>query len=74
MLVNVCLDDSFCTTEHFVTKPGIVIQHHKQEHHAEKLVHCFQCQGHSEDLYDQNIIIFLVSSKLLVGLQPNLVW
>ena len=33
-----------------------------------------QCQGHSEGLYNWNMTIFVVSSKLLVSLQPNLVW
>ena len=74
MLVHVCSDDIFWITEHFVFKPGMVMQHHKPEYHAEKLVHCVQCQGHSEGLYNQNMIISAVSSKLLVGLQPNLVW
>ena len=46
------------------------MQHHKQE----KLVHCVQCEGHSEGLYNQNMTISVVSSKLLVSLQPNLVW
>ena len=74
MLVNVCPDDIFWTTEHFVAKPGMVMQHHKPKCHAEKMVHCVQCQGHSEGLYKQNMTISVVSSKLLVGLQPNLVW
>ena len=73
MLVNVCPDDIFLTSEHFVTKPGMVVQHHKPKCHAEKLVHCFQCQGHSEGLCYQNMTISVVSSEMLVGLQPNLV-
>ena len=73
MLVNVCLD-IFWTTGHFVTKPGMVMQCHKPECHAEKLVHCVQCQGHSEGLYNQNMTISVVSSKLLVHSQPNLIW
>ena len=48
------------------------MQHHKPKCHAEKLVHCVQCQGHSEGLYNQSMTISVVSSKLLVGLQPNL--
>ena len=52
----------------------MVMQHHKPECHAEKLVHCVQCQGHTEALYDQNETISVVSYKMLVGLQPNLVW
>ena len=39
-----------------------------------KLVHCLQCQGHSEGLYNQNMTISTLSSKLLVCLQPNLVF
>ena len=54
-------------------KPGMVMQHHKPKCHAEKLVHCVQCQGHSEGFYIQNMTISVVSSKLLVHLQPNLV-
>ena len=73
MLVNVCPGDIFWTTEYFVAKPGMVMQHHKQQCHAEKLVHCVQCRGHSEGLYNQSMIISVVSFKLLVGLQPNLV-
>ena len=38
-----------------------------------KLVPYRQCQGHSEGLYNQNMIISTISSKLLVRLQPNLV-
>ena len=49
------------------------MQHHKPECDAEKLVHCVQCQGHSEVLYNQNMTISVASSILLVGLQPNLV-
>ena len=48
ILMNVCPDDIFWTTEYFVTKPGTVMQHHKPECHAEKLVPCVQCQGHSD--------------------------
>ena len=70
MSVNVCPDNIFRTAEHFVAKPGMVMQHHKPECHAEKSV---QYQGHSEGLYNQNMTISLVFSKLLVGLQPNLV-
>ena len=53
--------------------PGMVMQHHKPECLSEKLVHCVGCQGHSKGLYTQNMTIFVVSSKLLVGLQPFLV-
>ena len=74
MLVNICLDNIFLTKEHFVTKHAIGMQNHKPECHAEKLVYCVQCQVYSKGLYNQNKImtISVVSSKLLVGLQPNL--
>ena len=51
----------------------MVAYYPEAECHAEKVVHYLQCQGHSEDLYDQNVTIFAISSKLLVRLQPNLV-
>ena len=70
MVVNVCLDHVFLTTEHFVAKPGMVMQ---PECHAEKLVHCVQCQGHSEALYNQNMTVSVVFSKLVVCLQPSFV-
>ena len=73
MLVNVCLDDIFWTTKHFVIKPGILMHHYKPDCLAEKLVHFVQCQGHRKVLYNQIITISVVSSKLLVSLQPNLV-
>ena len=73
MLMSVCLDDIFSTTGHFVVKSGMVMQHHNPKCHAEKLVHCVQSQGHSEGFYYQNMTITAVSSKLLVGLQLNLV-
>ena len=37
-----------------------------------KMVHYRQCQGHSEGLYNQNMTIFTIFSKLLVHLQLNL--
>ena len=58
MLVNDC-PDIFWTTDHFVTKPGVVRQHHKPECHAEKLAHCVQCQGRSEGLYNKNWLFLL---------------
>ena len=39
------------------------MQHHKPECHTEKLVHCVQCQGHSEGLCNQKMTISVVSSK-----------
>ena len=60
MLVNVCPDNIFWTTECFVTKPGIVMQHHNLKCHAEKLVHCVPCQCHSKGFYNWNISISVV--------------
>ena len=73
MSVSVCPDDIFGTTEHFVTKPGVLMQHHKPECRAETVVHCVQCQGHSEGLCNQNLTVSTLTSKLLDCLQPNLV-
>ena len=73
MLKNVCPDSIICATEHFVTKPGMIMQHHEPECHAEKLVHCVQCQGHNEGLYNQNMTISVVPLKLWVSLQPKLI-
>ena len=47
MLLNVCWDNIFLTTKHFVAKPGMVMQYHKPDCHAEKFVHCVQGQGHT---------------------------
>ena len=38
MSVNVCRDDIFRITEHFVTKFGMAKKHHEPEYHAEKFV------------------------------------
>ena len=38
MSVNVCLDDIFLTTVHFVTKLGVVMQHHKPDCSVENLI------------------------------------
>ena len=56
------------------TKLGMVVYYHEAMCHTEKLVHYLQCQGHSKGLYNQNMTIFTMSSRLLVCLQPNLVW
>ena len=72
MLLNVCPDDIFWTTNHFDTKLGMVMQHHELECYAEKLVRCLQCQGHSEGLYNQTMTISALSSKQVVCLQANL--
>ena len=39
----------------------------------QKIVYCVHCQGHSEGFCNENMTISLVSSKLLVRLQPNLI-
>ena len=51
----------------------MVVYYHKAMCHEQKLVHYLQCQGHSEGLYNQNMTISTLFSKLLVRLQPNLV-
>ena len=61
------------STIFFFTKLGIVVYYDELMCHAEKLVHYLQCQGHSEGLYNQNIIMFTIYG-LLVRLWPNLVW
>ena len=38
---------------------------------TEKLVHYLQCQDYREGLYNPNMTIFTVSSKLLVCLQAK---
>ena len=65
--VNVCQDDIYLLKHRkFVTKPGMVMQHHKPECQTEKLVHCVQCQGHSKGLYNQNMTISTVPSSVNV--------
>ena len=73
MSVNVCPDDIFSTAEQFATKLGMMVYYHEAMCHVEKIVHYLQCQGHSKGLYNQNMTIFTISSKLLVHLQPNLI-
>ena len=58
----------------YFTKFCMVVYYHEAMCHAEKMVHYFQCQGHSKGLYNQNLTIFTISSKLLIHLQPNLVY
>ena len=74
----ICVSDRVCVIspkllKHFYfcfTKLCMVVNYHEVECHEEKLVHCPQCQGHSEGLCNQNIISF-ISFKLLVCLQPK---
>ena len=74
---NVCLDDIFLcvqscplsiswTTQLFFTKFGIVVYYHEAMCHVAKLVHCLQCQGHSEGLYNQNMTFLLCLLYCLV--------
>ena len=52
----------------------MVVYYYRAVCYAEKkLVHYLQFQGRSEGLYNKNMIIFTVSSTLLIGMQPNLV-
>ena len=51
----------------------MVVYYHEIECHAEKLVSYLKGQGHREGIYNQNMTVSIMSSKLLVGLQPNLV-
>ena len=71
MLVNVCPDDVFRTTKHFVTKLGIVMRHHEPE--------CMQkdwfaiVKVTARAYADQNMTVSTTSSELLILLLPNLV-
>ena len=70
MSMNVCPNDFFRTAQHFVTKPGVVMQHHKPECPVEKLDYSIQGQGHG----DQNVsVVHMISSKPPNILLPNLV-
>ena len=51
-----------------------MVYYHEAERQAEQLFHYRQCQGHNERFYIQNMTISTTSSKVLVRLQPNLVW
>ena len=42
------------------------MQHQEPECHAEKLVHCFQCEGHSDGLYNENMTISTIILKLML--------
>ena len=52
----------------------MVVYFYKAECQAEKIGHYLQSQGHSQDLCNQNKTISIISSRLLVRLQPGLVW
>ena len=74
LCVQSCLLNISWTAQPFFTKLGVVVYYHEVMCPTEKLVHYLQCQGHSKGLYNQNMTIFTMSSRLLVCLQPNLVW
>ena len=57
----------------FSTKLGLMVYYYEVECKAEKLVRYLQCQGHSEGLYNKNMTVSTIFSKLLVCLQPKLV-
>ena len=82
MSVDVCQDVIFSvcpiTSAHYLlnrpiilTKLCMVVYYHEPMCHAGKLVHYLQCQSDREGLYNQNMTIFTVSSKLQIQLQPN---
>ena len=74
MLVDVCPNNIFWTTEHFVTKPVMVMQHHKPECSVEKWDYCIQGQGHSKASKCQ-WMFFLMIFSLCVRLCPhNISW
>ena len=67
ILVNVCPDDIFRTTEHFVTNLGMVMQHREPECHAERKKNCYlQGQSHSKGSCDQNMTLSTISSELSI--------
>ena len=74
MSLNICLDDIFRTTEHFVTKLGMVMQHYEPECHVQKELFAVVKVKVTEGSYDQNTTLSTISSELLTLLQPNLVY
>ena len=70
--VNVYPDDIFYTTKHFVSKLGIMMDHHELECYAKRLVCYFQGQVHSKGSYDQNVTVFTILSELLIFFSAKL--
>ena len=69
MSISVCPDEIVGTTEPFIAKLGMVMYHHEPECHAERLLYCFQGQGHSEDSYKENMTFCYMFNPLwLTGL------
>ena len=67
--VNVCLDDIFWTTEHFVAKVGMVMQHPEPEFHAEFLLLLLSSRSRSQrgfisSKYDSFCYIFWIVDSL----------
>ena len=69
-----CPDDIFWIAQPRLTKVCMVVNYHESECHAQKPVRYFQGQVHSEGLYDQNMTVSTISSRLLVHFQPDLEW
>ena len=74
LCVRLCPLSISWTAQPFFSKLDVVVYYHEAMCPVEKLVYCLKCQGDSEGLYNQNMTSFTISSKLLVCLQPNLVW
>ena len=73
MSVDVCLDDIFWITEHFVTKFGMVMQHHEPECHAEKKKKLLSSRSRSQwgvmwSKYDSLYYIFWTVDSLATTL------
>ena len=51
----------------------MVVYHHEAKCHAGKLVHYLQCQGHSEDLHNQNMTIFTLLTAGLFATKLDLI-
>ena len=58
----------------FLTKLDMMVSYHEEMCPAEKLVHCLQCQGHSEDSKCQSVFVWMISSEPQYILLPNLIW
>ena len=59
------------TTEHFVTKLGMVMQHHEPECLVKKIVCCLQGEGDSKGSFDQNMTLSTISYELLIPWQQT---
>ena len=78
MIFAVCVQScllsiSLTAQPFFFTTLGMVVYYHEAMCPAEKVVHYLHCQGQDEGLYNQDMTIFTISSKLLVHLHPNFV-